>query len=262
MNFDKYAMPGLKAEYTVCLGTLIAMGYNTSEKLHLDATWYPIYDESHRDELNEKIVAHYALREIGVETVEQFVFYLGRTMREIMPYFNERYSAMEKLRGTDMLSTIDMTMNSDSESRTDSSDKSVSTQHGTSDGTQEDNSQSTTTSKSFDANLPATGVVGDFARYASHATESTADSSGHTTSVNHSETNASAENSTQFGTSHSTGNGSNRTTGRSGNVADLTTAYTRAIMNVDMEIINALEPCFMQLWGTYDSVLEKGVYCD
>ena len=55
-DFSTYAMstPG---EYTITLGNLIDMGYDTDEKLHLSADYYPIYDENHRRKLNEKIVA-------------------------------------------------------------------------------------------------------------------------------------------------------------------------------------------------------------
>jgi len=49
---------------------------------------YPIYDEAFRPVLNKLISDHFYLREIGSETIPQFVFYLNRTMREIMPIFN------------------------------------------------------------------------------------------------------------------------------------------------------------------------------
>ena len=74
-DFTAYAMetPG---EYTETLGNLIALGYDTDDKLHLSVDYYPIYDENHRAELNEKIIRHYALREIGQETAQQFIFYV------------------------------------------------------------------------------------------------------------------------------------------------------------------------------------------
>ena len=48
-DFSAYAMatPG---EYTETLGNLIAFGYDTDDKLHLSADYYPIYNESHRAE--------------------------------------------------------------------------------------------------------------------------------------------------------------------------------------------------------------------
>ena len=157
-SFTRYAMPGAPAEYTITLGELIALGYDTDDKLHLSADYYPIYDENHRAELNDKIVRHYALREIGQETAQQFIWYLGVTMAEIMPYFNERYksAAIEY----DPLSTIDTTTDSSTGSESQSSSRGTSTQDSTSTTTSKTDNSSSTTSKSFDSDVPATGVVG------------------------------------------------------------------------------------------------------
>ena len=80
-DLSMYAIKDSMADYTLTLGNLINRGFNTDEKLHLSSVYYPIFDENYRAKLNEKIVAHYALREIGSETPQMFVFYLGRTMR-------------------------------------------------------------------------------------------------------------------------------------------------------------------------------------
>ena len=50
---------------------------------------YPIFDESYRNHLESLICLHYYRREIGFETVGLFKMYLERTMKEIMPYFNQ-----------------------------------------------------------------------------------------------------------------------------------------------------------------------------
>lgn len=54
---------------------------------------YPIFDENYRELLNKKIIDHFYFREIGFETTELFKFYLNRTMREIMPYYNQLYKS-------------------------------------------------------------------------------------------------------------------------------------------------------------------------
>lgn len=54
---------------------------------------YPIFDESYRPLLNDKIINHYYFREIGMETAELFKRYLNQTMREIMPYYNQLYKS-------------------------------------------------------------------------------------------------------------------------------------------------------------------------
>jgi len=49
---------------------------------------YPIYDEAFRPVLNRLISDHFYMREIGAETIQMFVFFLNRTMRENMPLLN------------------------------------------------------------------------------------------------------------------------------------------------------------------------------
>lgn len=55
---------------------------------------YPIFDESYRQTLNDKIIRHYYFREIGQETVARFRWYMDATMRENMPYFNQLYDSL------------------------------------------------------------------------------------------------------------------------------------------------------------------------
>lgn len=253
-DFTAYAMetPG---EYTETLGNLIALGYDTDDKLHLSVGYYPIYDENHRAELNEKIVRHYALREIGQETAQQFIFYLGVTMAEIMPYFNERYKTLDMKYNP--LESVDMTTDSENGSESQSSGRTSSTQDSTSSSTSKSDNSSTTTSKSFDSDVPQTGVVGDFARYASHANESQADSSGTASSSQDSASHATSHSATDYQHDASNFKGKNHVSGRSQSAMSLVQEYRNAIINVDMEIVRSLEPCFMQVWGSYDTIFSN-----
>lgn len=76
------------ARYTIELHDLIERGY------HLALDNYPIFDEAHRNELNNKIIQHYWFWEIGFETPDRFNHYLNFTMNEIMPYYNELYKSV------------------------------------------------------------------------------------------------------------------------------------------------------------------------
>lgn len=256
-DFTAYAMetPG---EYTETLGNLIAVGYDTDDKLHLSADYYPIYDENHRVELNEKIIRHYALREIGQETAQQFIFYLGATMAEIMPYFNERYRTLDM--EYNPLQSVDMTTDSENGSESQSSSKASSTQDSTSSSSSKSDNASTTTSKSFDSDVPQTGVVGDFARYASHANESQADSSGTASSSQDSASHTTSHSATDYQHDASNSKGKSHVIGRSQSAMSLVQEYRNAIINVDMEIVRSLEPCFMQLWGSYDTIFNSYHY--
>lgn len=54
---------------------------------------YPIFDESYRAGLEEKIIRHFYTREICCETVGRWRLFLEAKMNEIMPYYNQRYKS-------------------------------------------------------------------------------------------------------------------------------------------------------------------------
>lgn len=75
------------------------LGYN-----HKESNWkycykllglddYPIFDETYRETLNNKIIRRYYMMEIGFETVGLFSWNLRARMHEIMPYWNAIYKA-------------------------------------------------------------------------------------------------------------------------------------------------------------------------
>ena len=77
------------SKYTITIKNLIDNNFD------FGLTSYPIYNESHRDDLNEKILNHYYENEIGFETANLFKFYLNNKLNEIMPYYNELYRKQE-----------------------------------------------------------------------------------------------------------------------------------------------------------------------
>ena len=54
---------------------------------------YPIFDYAYKKPLETKIMRHFYMREIGLETVGQFKFFLEMKMNEIMPYYNQLYES-------------------------------------------------------------------------------------------------------------------------------------------------------------------------
>lgn len=54
---------------------------------------YPIFDAAYKKPLETKIMRHFYMREIGLETVGQFKFFLEMKMNEIMPYYNKLYES-------------------------------------------------------------------------------------------------------------------------------------------------------------------------
>ncbi|MCX4254719.1 MAG: hypothetical protein OSJ63_05595 [Bacilli bacterium] len=79
------------SKYTITIKNLIDNGFSFS------LSNYPIFDDNYRTILNNKILNHYYMNEIGFETAELFNFYLENTMNEIMPYYNELYKAQQKI---------------------------------------------------------------------------------------------------------------------------------------------------------------------
>lgn len=55
---------------------------------------FPIFDESYRRVLCRKILMHYYTREIGAETVGLWKLWLNTRLNEIMPYYNEMYRSV------------------------------------------------------------------------------------------------------------------------------------------------------------------------
>ena len=73
------------SQYTTEIRWLVESGWN------FGLNEYPIFDETYRAGLNQKIIDHYYFREIGFETAALFTRFLNRKMNEIMPYYNQLY---------------------------------------------------------------------------------------------------------------------------------------------------------------------------
>lgn len=92
------------SKYTVTLRQIIQSGFDIGLKD------YPIYNEEHRETLNNMIINHYLMSEIGQETPELFRIYLNNTMNEIMPRYNLMYKALDEYYAQQsLLSNIDLT---------------------------------------------------------------------------------------------------------------------------------------------------------
>lgn len=73
----------LLSKYTTELRYIIESGYQLKALQS-----YPIFDENYRETLNQYILNHFWMREIGAETVGEFDLFLMNTLNEIMPYYN------------------------------------------------------------------------------------------------------------------------------------------------------------------------------
>lgn len=250
-DLSMYAIKDSMADYTLTLGNLIARGYDTDEKLHLSAAYYPIFDESYRAKLNEKIVAHYALREIGSETIQMFVFYLGRTMREQMDYYNQLYlSAQHKF---DPFVTSDIRQEMDSTSTNESSGRSSGTQSNQSTSNSTSDTTSDNSAMTFNSEFPQTRID-DFKKFATSASQTDSTGNTHTSTSQDSTATAISTSDTDYAHSSDKGNSTSHTIGTSGSQSQLLLDWRNTMLNIDMMVIESLDDLFMGVWGSGDNM--------
>ena len=78
-------------------GENVSVGYSSVNRIIKQAIPkifdfdFPIFDEDYREVLCGKILKHFYLREIGLETVGLWKLMLDTRLNEIMPYYNQLY---------------------------------------------------------------------------------------------------------------------------------------------------------------------------
>lgn len=172
---------------------------------------YPIFDETYRDHLNQAIVDHFLVREIGAETPALFIFYLNRRMRENMPKANALYEFYRQ-NADNMVDEYDRV--------------STGVDTGTSNGTGTNKSDA----EAYNSTTPQydmTGRSGEayYTNGSFNKGTSTSDSS----------------NSTDSKYEH-------RETGRNAGVAAVAADFIEMFRDVDQVVFEFLEPCFCQLY--------------
>lgn len=85
------------SRYTITIKNLIDNNFD------FQLNNYPIFDENYRQTLNNNILNHYYMSEIGFETAPLFRFYLNQKLNEIMPLYNELYKAQKELLDNNLL---------------------------------------------------------------------------------------------------------------------------------------------------------------
>lgn len=189
---------------------------------------YPIYDESHRQVLNDKVLRRYWMREIGFETFGQFKWNLRRRMHELMPYYNDLYRSAEMI--TDPMTTKDMTYTE----RWTRDESTGRTGQGTS------KTDSSTSDRNVYQETPMNGLDTGAIEAMDYATNVTFDdgsssSSGSTTSKSDY-------------TGDFEGTKGHEEKGYDSPQADLVLKYRETIRNIDLEIVDSLNDLFMGVW--------------
>jgi hypothetical protein len=207
-----------------------ALGYLPDDGLQ----HYPIFDEAHRDALNQKILDRFWNREIGQETPSMFRLALRRKMNEIMPYYNQLYKS-EQLK-FDPFKTIGIKNVSNNSVETSATGESTT------------ESDSNAKSRAVASTFPQTQLNGS-GDYATNAQD------------NISDTNATGKGSEES-SSKQDGTGDSETSGFSGNQTNMLMLYRESFLNIDLEIIEQLNNAnlFMLVWDNGDEYSERSAY--
>jgi hypothetical protein len=193
-------------------------------KNNIGLSTYPIFDEAYREALNDKIIRHYYLREIGHETISIFIYQMETKMREIMPLWNQHYKL--SLLEVDPLSTVSI--------------KSLTTMDSTatSTGTSESDSGSGAKSRAVASETPQTQLSPN-QDYASAIQDNVSDTTA-------------TSKATEDSSNSQQGTNDNTMSGYQGHAPELILRARQALVNVDMMVIDDLKELFMLIWQNND----------
>ena len=195
---------------------------NAYEKLGLAD--YPIFDEAYRETLNNKIIRHYWMYEIGSETAGLFRWNLRDAMFMVMPYYNQMYLSEIAAKGIRPLIDHARTITEDAT--------------GTASNNANTSATSTSNAQDIFSDTPMSALNFDNIKAGSYA--STADFADAST--------------TDSGKSDSSGSYDNKLsrteTGHDKAEAELLLIWRDTFVNIDREIVehDAVRECFMMIW--------------
>lgn len=215
------------AKYTIELNTLL----NTNFDIGLESYPIPSFaDEAWRNKLNQKIINHYRYREICHTAPDRWKLYLNNTMNEIMPVKCLLYEALADNwkfnTGSDFTEIIA------------EENKLNISSNGTSDANSSGNSYSLGVQSDTPGQLLNVENEIEANTYASNASKS----KGNTSSTAHTASDSSGSSSGERNLTRTHKGVASRSN------ASLYREYQEAINNIDMEVIDALETCFMSIF--------------
>lgn len=206
---------------------------------------FPIWSEDYRIKLEEKILKRYFNKEIGLETIGLWKFYLNERLNIIMPYYNDLYRTVSVDYDflTDTNSTEIYTGNKKSEENANYNGKGNMTGSTTESGT----SEQTQNSKTLESDLPQANYAN--LDYGTKLTEGEQ-------SINSSFNNKSdvSQNNDQTSTNNVTNNTNDDYTrtrkGAFGNrsLTQLMMEYRDSLINIDNMILDDLSDLFMNIY--------------
>lgn len=230
---------------------------------------FPIFDESYRNVLEDKILKHYYTREIGLETVGLWKLKLDTKMNEIMPYYNQLYKSavleFNPLYDVDLTTDYQKVDNGNNDKTSEFSESGSSGETGEGSGSDTVSSTIADAKKNdhwdYYSDTPQGGINGlsnnNYLTNARHITDdgtgSTSTTTGNNTNSNEYERNSNNEKSGNSSSNEVIKNVEDylhHVKGKSGGVSysKLLAEYRETFLNIDMMIIGELSDLFMNVY--------------
>ena len=244
-------------------GLTESVGYNSIDEV-LDGARasvfdfdFPIFDESYRAVLENKILKHYYTREIGAETVGLWKLWLNTRLNEIMPYYNKLYES-ELIKFNPMydvdLTTDYQKVDNGTNNKSGSFSESGSKTDGSTDALY---SASANKNDHWDyySDTPQGAVTGlannTYLTNARHITDDGTGTTSNSTNTRNAESSTSKSgNTTDNATIRNVEDYLHHVVGKTGGVSysKLLSEFRDTFLNIDMMIIGELKDLFMNLW--------------
>lgn len=219
---------------------------------------YPSYYEGEAKRAFErKVIDHFYFRQIGQETPARFLHMFRTRIREIMPYYIQRYKSVEIMdKIDDPFESYNLTETYEQE-RVGAGEATVKTSTETSsEGTTNKVTESTENGTSDNTKRFSNTPQGSIDNLDKYLTEGTIDNGSTSHSLDATENGSESSTSTVDGSSESSSSDSEtvrHTLTRKGNIGVATLAqemnsFRTSFLNVDMEVINELNDLFLLVY--------------
>lgn len=241
--------PATITHETVELRDVVQSGVNV-----WDFEYPSYYKGDQKSAFEQKVLDHFWTRQIGQETVGRFLLYFRRTVREIMPYYIQRYESVDLMKDPEIRPLDNYNMIEEYESERSDTSTGSSSVTGKSSNTDTESVNGSTGGLSVRSDTPQeallipVGTDGNVQlTYASEVEQ--------TRGLNKTDRESGSETDTESTSEDtSTGSGTEKhTLTRRGNIgvttyAQLLEGYRQTFLNIDMEVIEALDSCFLGVY--------------
>lgn len=247
------------SKYTVQLRWPIEQKLNALKLNYSEDNWpnvygllglddYPIFEESHRKELNTKIIRAYYFREIGFETLGQFRWQMHRMMHEIMPYYNQLYLSEGIITDPVITKNMDYTETWTRDEKIDTSQNE--TDKRTTDNTANSSSSGASSDKNVFQDTPMNGLDTSAIKNMDYATNVTFDDGTTSSTASSTSKNVMSDTATTKRSEVGDYDGTKKHNekGFDKDQSELLLNYRKTFLNIDLEIVDRLNVLFMGLW--------------